>query len=171
MPTGIHELFIDGVEDAIRCRLKTIRGQSGNAARFAHKVRPARSTAIYFPVENSLSNAKSKHEPDASFWHKDAQYPGVIVEVSFSQKREALERLAETYLLDSDASVRVVVGLDIGYDRNETSEATLSVWRTQIFHTADGDELRVVKVVADEVRPVRNPRVFILLLLTCIGVS
>ncbi|KAH7548751.1 hypothetical protein J3E72DRAFT_399395 [Bipolaris maydis] len=150
MPTGIHELFIDRVEDAIRCWLRTIRDQPGNAAGFAHKVRPARSTAIYFPVDNSLCNAKSKHEPDASFWHEDAQYPGVIVEVSFSQKREALERLAETYLLDSDASVRVVVGLDIGYDRNETSEATLSVWRTQIFHTADGDELRVVKVVADE---------------------
>ena len=166
MPTGVHELFIDGVEDAIRCQLKTIRGGSGNAARFARKVRPTRSTAIYFPVENSSSNAKSKHEPDASFWHKDAQYPGVIVEVSFSQKREALERLAETYLLDSDASVRAVVGLDIGYDRNETSEAILSVWRTQIFHTADGDELRVVKVVADEVRPAGNPSMFILLLLT-----
>jgi hypothetical protein len=141
LPTSIHELFIDGAEDAICCRLKTIRSESGNDAHFAHKIRLARSTAKYFPVENSLSNAKSKHELETSFWYKDAQYLGVIVEVSFSQKREALERLAETYLLDSDASVRVVLGLDIGYDRIETSEATLSVWRSQIFYTADGHEL------------------------------
>jgi hypothetical protein len=157
MPTGVHELFIDRVEDAIRSQLKTIRGGSGNAARFAHKVRPARSTMIHFPVEDSSSNAESKHEPDASFWHKEARYPGVIVEVSYSHKRKALKRLVETYLLDSDASVRVLVGLDIEYGRKKSTEATLSVWRTQFFHTADGDELRVVKVVADEVRPDSNP--------------
>ncbi|KAF2181492.1 hypothetical protein K469DRAFT_691976 [Zopfia rhizophila CBS 207.26] len=44
MPTGVHELFIDGVEDTIRSQLKAIRSGSGKAASFAQKVRPARST-------------------------------------------------------------------------------------------------------------------------------
>lgn len=173
MPSEIHEHFIAGVEDAIHCQLKTIRGGSGNAARFADKVRIARSTTIYFPVENSPSNAKSKHEPDTYFRYKGARYPGVIIEISFSQKREALNWLAETYLLDSNASVQVVVGLDIGYDRKKSAnEATLSVWRTQMFNTDDGDELRVVKVVADEVSPTHNLSLFTLsLLLTYKGVS
>lgn len=30
MPTGVHELFIDGVEDAIRSQLKAIRNGSGS---------------------------------------------------------------------------------------------------------------------------------------------
>ena len=117
MPTGIHELFIDSVEDTIRSQLKVIRNGSDKAALFAQKVRPARSTEIYFPVNNAPPSTKSKHKPDASFWHDDAQYPGVIIEVAYSQKRKRLGRLAKDYLLDSDASVRVVVGLDIKYGR------------------------------------------------------
>jgi hypothetical protein len=149
-------------EDAIRSQLKVIRSGSGKAARFAQKVQPARSTEIYFPAENDLSKAKSKYEPDTSFWHDDAEYPGVIVEVAYSQKRRRLDRLAENYLIDSDASVRVVVGLDVEYGRKKTSKATLSVWRTQLVHTADGDELRVIKEVIYEVFATHSPLMFVL---------
>jgi len=78
-------------------------------------VRPARSTEIYFPVENAPSNTKSKYEPDVSFWHDDARYSGIIIEVGYSQKKKRPDRLAEDYLMDSDAIVRVLVGLDIKY--------------------------------------------------------
>jgi hypothetical protein len=67
MPTGIHELFIDGVEDEIRSQMKAIRRGSGKEARFAQKVRPARSTVIEFPAEGISSDRKSRYEPDASF--------------------------------------------------------------------------------------------------------
>lgn len=150
MPTGVHELFIDGVEDAIRSQLKTIRKGSDRTALFAQKVRPARSTEIYFRVDNAPPGTKSKYEPDASFWHKDARYPGVIIEVAYSQKRKRLSRLAEDYLLDSNASVQVVVGLDIEYGKKGSRKATLSVWRTHVVSTADGDELRVVQEIVDE---------------------
>jgi hypothetical protein len=151
MPTAVHELFIARVEDAVVSQLKSIRKGSDNAAAFAQKVDSARSTEIRFPVTGGSSGKRSKHEPDASFWHNDAQYPGVIVEVAYSQKKRRLRRLAEDYLLDSDASVQVVVGLDIEYGRKESREATLSVWRSQLHHTDDGVELRVVDEVADEV--------------------
>ncbi|KEF50867.1 uncharacterized protein A1O9_13079 [Exophiala aquamarina CBS 119918] len=150
MPTGVHELFIDGVEDAIRSQLKLIRRGSDRAGRFAQKVRPARSTEICFPVDDAPSSTRTKYEPDASFWHDDAQYPGVIIEVAYSQKRKRLDWLAQSYLLDSDASVQVVVGLDIEYGKKGSRRATLSVWRTHVVHTADGDELRVVQEIADE---------------------
>jgi hypothetical protein len=115
MPTGVHEIFIAGVKDAIYTQLKLIHDGLDGAALFAQKMRPARSTEIYFPVDDAPPSTKSKHEPDASFWHDDAQYPGVIIEVAYSQKRKRLGRLAEEYLLDSDASVQVVVGLDIDH--------------------------------------------------------
>jgi hypothetical protein len=150
MPTAVHELFIARVEDSVVSQLKSIRKGSDNAAAFAQKVDSARSTEIRFPVAGDSSGKRSKHEPDASFWHNDAQYPGVIVEVAYSQKKRRLRRLAEDYLLDSDASVQVVVGLDIEYGRKESREATLSVWRSQLHHTDGGVELRVVDEVADE---------------------
>src|SRR5947209_5200278 len=146
-------MFIAGVEDAIYTQLKAIRDRPDGAALFAQKVRPARSIEIHFPVDDAPHSTNSKHEPDASFWHDDAQYPGVIIEVAYSQKRERLGRLAEDYLLDSDASVRVVVGLDIEYGKKRSLKATISVWRTHVTDTDDGDELRVVQEIADEVCP------------------
>ena len=150
MPTAVHELFIARVEDAIHSQLKRIREESSNAAKFAKKVHPARSTEIYFPVDDGPPGVKSKHEPDTSFWHDDAQYPGVIIEVAYSQKRKRLARLAEDYLLDSDASVQVVVGLDIEYGKKGSCKATLSVWRTRLLRTVEGDELRVDQDTANE---------------------
>lgn len=147
MPTAIHELFIARVEDAIFSQLKSIREGTDDAAAFAHKVSPARSTEIYLPVDDAATGTKSKYEPDTSFWHDDAKYPGVILEVAYSQKRKRLGRLAEDYLLDSNASVQAVVGLDIEYGKKKSRKATLSVWRTRI----DGNELRVVEEVAAQV--------------------
>lgn len=148
MPTAVHELFLKGVEDGIQSQLKALCDGSDKKARFAQKIQPAGSTEIRFaPIDTS---SKSKYEPDASFWHDDAQYPGVIIEVAYSQKKARLRRLADNYLLDSDANVRVVIGLDIAYS-NESRKATLSVWRPQLFDTADGPELRAEEVVSDEV--------------------
>ncbi len=61
-----------------------------------------------------------KYDPDASFWHDDAKHPGVIVEVTYLQKKRRVAWLAEAYLLDSDANIRVVVGLDIECDKRVT---------------------------------------------------
>lgn len=111
-------------------------------------MQPARSTELRFSA--SASSSKSKYEPDASFIHDDAQYPGVIIEVAYSQKKNRLGRLAENYILDSDASVRVVIGLDIEYGK-ESRKAALSIWRPELFQTADGLELRAVEEATDEV--------------------
>jgi hypothetical protein len=147
MPTSIHERFIDQVEDDIRRQLRKIQNGSGKTAEFAQKVYSARSTEIHYDARSS----KSKNEPDASFKHKDAEFPGVIVEVAYSQNKARLRRLAENYILDSDTSIRVVVGLYIKYGDQESRKATLSVWRPKLVTTDDGLELRAVEEVADEV--------------------
>lgn len=160
MPSAVHELFIDGLEDEIRSQLKAIRGESDGKAQFAQKVRAARSTEIRFAA--NASSSQSKYEPDASFGHIDAQYPGVVIEVAYSQKKKRLGRLAENYLLDSDASVRVVVGLDIEYGK-DSCKATLSIWRPELSDSPSGPELRAVDVVADKAfrdekgNPVEHP--------------
>jgi hypothetical protein len=111
-------------------------------------VHPVRAAEIRFDA--SALSSKSKYEPDASFRHEDAQYPGVIIEVAYSQKKTRLGRSAENYFLDSDANVRVVIFLDIAYSK-ESRKATLSLWPAQLFDTLDGPELRAVHVVVDEV--------------------
>jgi hypothetical protein len=150
MPTAVHKIFLECVVDAIHSQLKLLRDGSDKAALFAQKVHPCGSTEIYFP-NDAPPSARPKLEPDASFYHDDALYPGVIIEVAYSQKRKMLGQLADGYLLDSDASVQVVVGLDIEYGKKGSRKATLSVFRAHIAHTTNRDELRVVQEIADEV--------------------
>ena len=150
----MHELFLARVDAAIDSELKLIRDGSDRAALFARNVRQARSTEIFFPVDDAPPSTRSKHDPDASFWHEDALYPGVIVEVSYSHKN--IDRLAEGYLLDSDANVQVVIGLNIDYGKKRSRKATLSVWRTRTYNTVDGEELRVFQEIKDEVCCILN---------------
>ncbi|KAF9730248.1 hypothetical protein PMIN01_12181 [Paraphaeosphaeria minitans] len=145
MPTAVHELFIARIEDAIPNQLKPIRDGSDNAAAFARMLYPARSTEIFFPDDNDPATTKAKREPDTSFWHDNARYPGVIIEVAYSQRKERLDRLAESYILDSDASVQAVIGLAIDYGKNGSRKATLSVWWPKLHQTAEGPELLVVR--------------------------
>jgi hypothetical protein len=111
-------------------------------------VHPARSTHIRLGASIS---SKSKYEPDASFRHKHAQHPGAIVEVAYSQKKPCLGRLAENYILDSDASIRAVVCVHIEYGNKESRKATLSVWRPELVTTDDELVLQAVEGVADVV--------------------
>jgi hypothetical protein len=87
---------------------------------------------------------------DAQFRHEGAQYPGVVIEVSYTQKRKDLAYIAEDYILGSNGNIRVVIGLDVEY--NNSKKATLSVWRPSIVKNKDGEpELVVEQTVVDEV--------------------
>ncbi|KAJ5965984.1 hypothetical protein N7481_012698, partial [Penicillium waksmanii] len=57
----------------------------------------------------------SQREPDASSKHRRARYPGVIIEVCYSQKGRCVSHLANEYILNTDGSVNAVVALYIDY--------------------------------------------------------
>lgn len=73
---------------------------------------------------------RCNHSPDAQFRHDEAQYPGVVIEVSYSQKQRDLRSIVDNYILGSDGNIRVVVCLDVDYRNGK--HATLSVWRPSI---------------------------------------
>lgn len=145
MPTETHEHFLEQVKDAIWSQVKALRDGTGKAAQFAKNVRSGGSSRIKYS-----DSGKSKNEPDAIYVHREADYPGVIIEVAYTEKKKDLRRLAHKYILDSDANVQVVVGLDVEYGQKSSRKATLSIWRPQIFDTAEGPELRAVEEALDE---------------------
>ncbi|KAJ5378466.1 hypothetical protein N7509_011585, partial [Penicillium cosmopolitanum] len=79
----------------------------------------------------------SQREPDASSKHRRARYPGVIIEVCYSQKGRCVSHLADEYILNTDGSVNAVVALDIDY--KGPKKATSTVWRPE-YATLDGKE-------------------------------
>lgn len=142
MPTTLHEEFVTIVVEEIQVQLKSIQDSS---AGFAKEIRSGGSASIKFADEEY-----GKHDPDAQFRHSKAQFPGIVIEVSYSQKRKDLERLADDYILGSESDIRVVVGLDIEYKTSK--KATLSVWRPNIITNEAGEkELVAQLIVANQV--------------------
>ena len=141
MPSFTHEIFITRMVEEIQIQLKSIQGES---AEFAKKIESEGSLTIKF------ADDYGKHDPDAQFRHSKAQFPGIVIEVSYAQKRKDLGRLADDYILGSDGQIRVVVGLDIEYKSGK--KATLSVWRPNIIMNEVGEkELVAQLIVANQV--------------------
>ncbi|KAJ5827624.1 hypothetical protein N7447_004387 [Penicillium robsamsonii] len=87
----------------------------------------------------------SKREPDASFKHWRARYPGVIIEVCYSQKSQRVSHLADEYILNTDGIVNAVIALDVDYKGSK--KATITVWRPEDTIVGDIEELQATAVV------------------------
>jgi hypothetical protein len=144
MPSPLHEYLAANIVRNISRQLDSIANGTGPAAQFAQGISPTGSFTITFDDPQY-----GKHEPDASFTHIDAGYPGVVIEVSYSQKRKDLPRLADDYILGSGGSIRAVVGVDIEY---RGKMATLSIWRPQVeVNDADEEELVAHSTLSNQV--------------------
>lgn len=145
MPTNLHESVICDVVKDIQGQLKGLEGGREPSANFAGAVH-ARGSATIIPKDPEYG----RHDPDAQFRHIMAQYPGVVIEVSYAQKRKDLRVIAEDYILGSDGDICVVIGLDIEYHRSK--RATVSAWRPRVVLNEAGEaELVAEQTVVDQV--------------------
>ncbi|KAH0556342.1 hypothetical protein GP486_005730 [Trichoglossum hirsutum] len=99
------------------------------------------------PVASILNDTKTQghtrvdvfgggyHSPDEAFCHETAEFPRVVIEVSYTQKQKDLNRLADNYIVGSGGSIGLVIGLD--FDRVE-EEARVLLWRPKIISEDDG---------------------------------
>jgi len=113
-------------------------------------------------AEDGDSQTTITREPDAEFKHEDACWPGVIIEVSYSQKTKALPRVADNYILETNGNIRVVVGLDLDY---KTKKATVSMWRPKYVTTQQGEvDLMAAQTVDRQVSTVQDPNFIAMLM-------
>lgn len=130
MPTAIHDTFCAKLAGEISNQLRQFENSEGSVADFAGQVEHFSTSRINLPVDSKDGELKySTREPDASFGHPKAQYPGVVIEICYSQKRRDVARLADDYILNTDGSIKAVVCVDIDYKQSQ--RATLSVWRPE----------------------------------------
>jgi hypothetical protein len=130
MPRLLHYQLAGSVTNNLGRQLWSIASKTGPAATFAQEIMNTLSATIKF-----TGSAAPTHSPDGSFKHIEAKYPGVVMEVSYGQKKKDLPLLASDYIIRSRGSIKVVVGIDLEYIGKK---ATLSMWRPQIRRNKAG---------------------------------
>ncbi|KAK4983941.1 hypothetical protein LTR66_008658 [Elasticomyces elasticus] len=96
MPTTLHEELITGVVKRIEAGLAALSA-SHLQLRELDKVSRRGNPDIFFDHNSDSEadpNKRSHNSPDAAFQHKQAPWPSVVLEVSYSQKRKDLSKLA-----------------------------------------------------------------------------
>ena len=131
MATMLHEVFAFKLATVIKERYESLAEIQVETRPFINKITPA-GGRLHFK-ENGK---KFKHVPDIMFYHQDAVWPGVVIEVSYSQRRKSLVNLADDYLLASDGGIRLMVGMDLEYRKSK--KASISTWRLKILPGDDG---------------------------------
>lgn len=140
MPSPVHECFSSLLGRDIQNQLDWIAEENGNHKKsvvlFADKICNIASARILWSGgdDAGFSTTSSQRQPDAQFHHKDAKYPGVVIEVSYAQDGKRMNDIAEDYILGSNGDIKVVVGVDIN---NKGKEAALSLWRPKYTWHAD----------------------------------
>lgn len=100
-------------------------------SKFDHLIRDKGSPRITLKGFDPIEGTYPSHEPDGSFAYTRTQYPSLVIEISYPQKRKDLSKLADDYICGSNGEIKVVVGLDLEYS-NKSKKATTSIWRPQI---------------------------------------
>jgi hypothetical protein len=127
MPTRIHEILTVRIADEIKSSIRQFSIQC---------VLPSALPAFLDAIENlsssdifALDDPDHKRCPDASFSHPDDQYPGIVIETSYSQKVRNVEKGADEYIMMSNGNIMMVICLDVEYRSNNQQVDTLSLWR------------------------------------------
>ncbi|OAL29731.1 hypothetical protein AYO20_09115 [Fonsecaea nubica] len=158
IPSPAQQLFIQSFSRKLLKKLTKLCRR--------HRVRMFRKRilAITPPTSKAGSNAcRDLHQPDAFFHHVCLPKYGVVVEISFLQKRERLQELAEFYILKSNRKVRLFVAFD--YDHHRTWNVSMHTWRRD-YTDPEGRKLKhhYQEIRGDDGRLVPGPPLRVCLL-------
>ena len=80
-----------------------------------------------------LTSDKGYFSPYIQFVPKEVRFPGLVIEIAYSQSGKDLARLAKSYILGSDGNVCQVIGIEIEYrDKNRPNsllQGRVTVWK------------------------------------------
>lgn len=145
MPATVHNRLGAYLQSAIFQQIIEIANNS--TAGLAKGIRQENSTLVI------LQDGTSRY-PGAQFRHVVAIYPGVIIEVSNSQSKKYLGYLADQYVVQSNGSVKVVIGIKL--DCGKTLKAKLPLWRPQYVKKSGQEYLVSEQEIFSEVREMEN---------------
>ncbi|KAJ4308833.1 hypothetical protein N0V84_011863 [Fusarium piperis] len=133
MPSPSHDTFVGLLDGAIRSELTRVASHDTKARLFASLILSCGSSRILLnnneytdPNGRDDMLNQTRRQPDAQYHHPLAAFPGVVIEVSYSQDKKRLPRIAKQYIHASDGNIKAVICIDIN---PVNSQSTISIWR------------------------------------------
>ncbi|KDN62342.1 hypothetical protein CSUB01_11473 [Colletotrichum sublineola] len=148
MPAPVHDVFSTSVANEFHKQLQQLATRRDKDGAFAGQIINGGSSRILLEKTGEgptdLTVPLQRH-PDAQFQHKEAAFPGVVIEVSYSQDGKNLEKLAWDYIQHSNGDIKAVIGLDIN---GGVKPSTVSLWRPE-YTRDEGEDLYTLGVRTD----------------------
>jgi hypothetical protein len=115
MPSQLYNIFITRVVEEIQSRLQTFKDIKTLLGAFARKVKYNGSSRLDLSSKDNNSGTTIRRQPNATFKYSNVYWPGVVIEVLYSQNIKAILYLADNYILETNGSICIIIGLDIDY--------------------------------------------------------
>ena len=129
------------IENQLATILKTTSNQE--TKQLIDGIMSLRTSAIHF---NGL---KIFRQPDQQFCDKETWYPGIVIEVAYSQSFKKLRRKASDLILNSDGKIQLMIGLDIKSQKSKSFN--ISAWRPEFFQLENQDALRMKTIIDQDI--------------------
>ncbi len=84
MPTIVHDTFILQLNKEVHKKLRSLADAEPDSRVYIEKIESVGGQRELPILDNDGRN--TKHVPDMMFMHKDAAWPGVVMEIAHSQK-------------------------------------------------------------------------------------
>jgi hypothetical protein len=103
MPTPVHDFFTASVVDVISKQLEVISHRGDSTVQLAARIANGGCARIFLKEDHPDTDGQGtrvvhRREPDTQFQHRDAEYSGVVLEVSYLQDGKDLKKLAWDYI-------------------------------------------------------------------------
>jgi hypothetical protein len=153
MPSVCHDGMAGRINTSITDWLKDVR--DGRSEIDGIPCSDARTISIAADVEAALGGEvnfpkySSEYHPDLSFRFRGPIFPGLVIEVAWSQAESDLQRKARRYIEYSNGDIRTVIGVSLNDIYGGRGTAIFSVWRAE-FDISSG-KARVMNSDQDQV--------------------
>ena len=160
MPSFVHDTFagrlsMDITDWFSRIKYTNERSSDRTIATVA-MIDPTVGSNILFPV--TLPGCPEQQGPDVSFQHDDSIYPGLVIEVAWSQRPLKLSQRADCYIRRSNGGIHTVIGVDlhdIWLERQRPGSgsqmAKFSIWRAKVDDPTGDAKISGTRSVLDQV--------------------
>lgn len=144
MTTLVHEVMTIKITDLIRKQLINIAQTTSNedTKRLIEETLPLHARAVH------LHGLKTFRQPDEQFRNKSSYYPGVVIEVAYSQSFKTLRRKASDFIVKSHGEIQLVIGLEIESKKpSKLLSSKISVWRPEFFRFENRDAVGMKTII------------------------